>query len=244
LSFSSVDGSGGLARRPAAPTPTGATGIPLSVSGTYTPVTSFAGPPTAGHGIPSSVGGTLPARIDPQPVVPPFKPGPIGSSDGGAAAYDSSPDVSGVGQQVSPFLPARKPVNFDAFPSVVNAKSLQQLGVEQLGQSFNDYLRNLVIGYGDPQLAAQAGFGLDPQAGAFARANYLSGNASLARLDKQRGDANRALVNRLASHGLLFSGDLGYGQKQTDTAVRKREVRPGQLAAVGAASGDGRETAA
>lgn len=55
-----------------------------------------------------------------------------------------------------------------------------------------------------------AGFGLDPQAAAFAKQNYLSGNAELARIDKQHKLNQQAIINQLAGHGLLFSGDTGY----------------------------------
>ena len=61
-----------------------------------------------------------------------------------------------------------------------------------------------------------AGFGLDPQAAAFARQNYLSGNAQLARVDKQHKSNLQAIVNQLAGHGLLFSGDTGYQTGQED----------------------------
>jgi hypothetical protein len=61
-----------------------------------------------------------------------------------------------------------------------------------------------------------AGFGLDPQAAAFARQNYLSGNAELARLDKAHQMNRMAIINRLAAHGLLTSGETGYENSQED----------------------------
>ena len=61
-----------------------------------------------------------------------------------------------------------------------------------------------------------AGFGFDPQAAAFAQQNYLSGNADLAKLDKSHNLARQAVINRLASHGILNSGHLGYGEGEAD----------------------------
>lgn len=74
-----------------------------------------------------------------------------------------------------------------------------------------------IIDFGDPALADMAGFGLDPQAGAFARQNYLSGNATLARLDKSRDLGRKAVIDRLAGRGMLFSGDLGYLEGEENT---------------------------
>src|SRR5205085_9434731 len=65
-------------------------------------------------------------------------------------------------------------------------------------------------------LASMAGFGLDPQAANFAQQNYISGNATLARLDKQHTLARQAVINALAGRGLLFSGDTGYQEGQAD----------------------------
>lgn len=61
-----------------------------------------------------------------------------------------------------------------------------------------------------------AGFGLDPQAAAFAKQNYLSGNAELARIDKQHKQNLQTIINTLAGHGLVFSGDTGYKSGQED----------------------------
>ena len=55
-----------------------------------------------------------------------------------------------------------------------------------------------------------AGFGLDPQSAAFARQNYLSGNGELARLDRARQQAHQQIINALAAHGIIDSGDTGY----------------------------------
>jgi hypothetical protein len=80
----------------------------------------------------------------------------------------------------------------------------------QLDAAQREAARQAIIRFGDPALAGLAGFGLDPQAASFARSNYLSGNADLARLDKSHELRRRAIINRLAAHGIIGSGELGY----------------------------------
>jgi hypothetical protein len=63
---------------------------------------------------------------------------------------------------------------------------------------------------GDPVLAGMAGLGLDSQDQAFTRANYISGNSTLSRIDKQHDLARKSIINRLAARGLLNSGETGY----------------------------------
>lgn len=46
------------------------------------------------------------------------------------------------------------------------------------------------------------------------QAASASGNSTLSRLQQQNSDAHTALLNQLAAHGLLSSGDLGYKQGQ------------------------------
>jgi hypothetical protein len=90
--------------------------------------------------------------------------------------------------------------------------------LSQLDALLKQNREQAIIQFGDPAFASQAGFGLDPQAGAFAQQNYLSGNATLARLDKQHKDARKSVIDRLAGHNILNSGDLGYQEGQADSA--------------------------
>jgi hypothetical protein len=103
-------------------------------------------------------------------------------------------------------------------PGVIAARAAENLGVSQLDANQAEARRQAIIRFGDPALATEAGFGLDPQAASFAQQNYLSGNADLARLDKQHQLATQAVVNALASHGILASGDLGYREGQENQA--------------------------
>lgn len=104
--------------------------------------------------------------------------------------------------------------SIDTFPGVLNALALEQQGLGQLNGQLNDARQRAIINFGDPTLASEAGFGIDPQAAAFAQQNYLSGNSTLARLDHAHQIAQQQVINRLAAHGILNSGDLGYLEGQ------------------------------
>lgn len=134
------------------------------------------------------------------PVYQPQAPGPSAA----APPTVGSNNVSGGG-------------GYLADPGYQLALQQQQMGIAQLDAQTKAAIEQAITNFGDPALASMAGFGLDPQAAAFARQNYLSGNAALARLDKQHEQARKAVIDRLAGRGLLFSGDLGYGVGEADS---------------------------
>lgn len=174
----------------------------------------------AGNTDPFSVSGHLaPGQID-------MSSNRVGTSDGGSSPWDPvgnpgtiTPGVGLMGAVPSSGPTAPKPpAPYMTDPGYVNATALEQLGISQTDAGLKAARERAIIQFGDPSLAAFAGFGLDPQAAAFARQNYLSGDATLARIDKNREAQRRAVINRLAGHGLLNSGDLGYGIGEADTS--------------------------
>jgi hypothetical protein len=116
---------------------------------------------------------------------------------------------------ISPAAPAYQPPSAPAAPGPSFTPPGYSPGGVAASNAANDawlreMARNAIIGFGDSTLAGMAGFGFDPQDAAFAKQSYLSGNATLARLDKAHDLQRKAIINRLASHGILNSGDLGY----------------------------------
>ncbi len=99
---------------------------------------------------------------------------------------------------------------------MTQAQAYESQQQQQLDAALNAARQQAVVQFGDPSLAQMAGFGIDPQAANFAKQNYLSGNATLARLDKAHTQARQAVINRLAAHGILRSGDLGYQEGEAD----------------------------
>jgi hypothetical protein len=145
-----------------------------------------------------AVGGA--AGINPNgQYAPPYQPptGPPEPGPGPGPAPEPGPPP-GIGPP-----PAYYPPGYNFDPGVVAQQATQAAWAREAA-------RNAIIGFGDPALAGMAGFGMDPQDAAFAQQNYLSGNATLARINKAHEHRQRAVINRLASHGILNSGDLGY----------------------------------
>jgi hypothetical protein len=128
------------------------------------------------------------------------------------------PGEVGMGYYSNNNLPVPTPNRspYDSDPGYQAALAQEQLGLSQNNAALKNLIQQRIISYGDPNLASMAGFGLDPQAAAFARQNYLSGNSQLARIDKQHKDNLQAIINQLAAHGILFSGDTGYRSGQED----------------------------
>lgn len=178
-------------------------GVPsLSVQTPYTPPPSLApAPPPAPHYAP-------PQGLGASPAPPTF----------------TLPQGLGTTRPPGALPPPGDGPNFNlqnligTFPGVNDSLALEQQGISQLDANLNAARQQAIIGFGDPALAGLAGFGLDPQAGAFAQQNYLSGNSTLARLDKQHKLGAQSVINQLVSHGLLNSGDLGYGEGQENQA--------------------------
>jgi hypothetical protein len=156
--------------------------------------------------------------------------GTAGASPGGGGVvgmYDppTNPTPGGGGATPAPPAPpaAAPPAQYDTDPQVMINKLLEQLGIGTIDADLKAQRERAIIGWGDPDLAAMAGFGIDPQAGVFAQQNYLSGNAGLAKINKQHDLNSRGIVNKLAGRGLLRSGDLGYQTGEENQAYASNQ---------------------
>ena len=96
-------------------------------------------------------------------------------------------------------------------PAYQNAKAQEALGVGTTQAQLNSQIAQRLLALGDPSLAGK--YGLDP---AMIQQNYNSGNATLARLDQSHKQNLQAIINRLAAHGILNSGETGYQTVQED----------------------------
>lgn len=118
-----------------------------------------------------------------------------------ATAAAADPAAAAGGDQ-NPFL---------SNPGYLAALAAEQSGSQQADAALRAAQEAAIVGYGDPSIAAALGLGsVSDNTAAAARANYLAGNSSLARLDKQKSTNEQGNVNNLAAHGILFSGELGY----------------------------------
>lgn len=159
-------------------------------------------------------GAPLPTYMQPPvaaPTTPPVDTYVAPGTPGHDAAAHTQLSSIGLPDYSSPGSFDKPPLTpFSTDPGYVGAQTAENLGVPSVNNNLNNLIAQRIVAYGDPSLAAQAGFGLDPQAAAFARQNYLSGNGELARLDKAHTQARQTIINTLASHGLVDSGDTGY----------------------------------
>jgi hypothetical protein len=160
------------------------------------------------------------APFSPTSITPVAEPGMTGYTGPTETQANTIGKIYGqtgnYGQAVAQTMGTRSPSPLDTDPRVAAALAAEQLGIPAINADRDSRIAQRIAAYGDPHLADMAGFGLDPQAAAFARQNYLSGNGELARIDKSHNLARQAIINRLAGRGLLYSGDTGYLSGQED----------------------------
>lgn len=116
----------------------------------------------------------------------------------------------------TPQAPAATPDSWLTNPGYLQALAAEQTGAQQSDAQLRAAQEQAIIGYGDPTLASALGVALDPNVAAAARQNYLSGNSTLSRIDKQRDQGQQTNIQNEVSRGLLFSGDTGYHAGQID----------------------------
>lgn len=132
------------------------------------------------------------------------------------ALFDpSDPRLGPVPSQPQPTLPAPPPAGGPAFaagdPGYQAALAAQLQANAQNDAALKAAREQLLIQFGDPNLASQFQ-NLDPAIQSLIQANSGSGNSILSRLQQTHQDNRSSILNQLAAHGLLKSGDLGYRQ--------------------------------
>lgn len=135
----------------------------------------------------------------------------------------AAPDVPGgilngilPGLGYTPTQPSPNPFNYNTDPGYQAALAAEQTGSASADAMLKQRVADIMVAFGDPTWAANAGFGLDPQAAAAAQANYKSGNSALSRLEHSRDLQKMQIINSLASHGLVFSGALGFQEGENE----------------------------
>lgn len=92
-------------------------------------------------------------------------------------------------------------------PLVVQADLARRQQIQDANAALRQSRSQALIQFGSPQLAQGYGDTVDPNTAAAAGANQFS---TLANLSHQNKIGVRNILNNLAGHGLLHSGDLGY----------------------------------
>jgi len=119
----------------------------------------------------------------------------------------------------APGTPAGSTFDINTDPGYQAALAAANRGGADADTALRQGLSNLLIGFGSPSLAsqlAQYGYSSNPNDATAAQANYNAGNAVLARLDQTHALNRQGVINSLAAHGLINSGDTGYQLGQQD----------------------------
>lgn len=129
---------------------------------------------------------------------------------------------------------------FDTDPAYLAALAAEQQGIQAADAALRAAQEQAIVGFGDPGLADALGISVSPQTRQAAEQNPHS---TVKRLGEQRDEGQRGIVNNLAAHGILFSGDLGYktGENQKQYA---RNVYDQQQSLLGSLGQIGRDTLA
>lgn len=121
-----------------------------------------------------------------------------------------------------------------ADPGVVSALLAQYSGSSANAAGLYDNLENILVGLGDPQLAAaiQQRLGLNNQTANLTAAATQSGNSTLGQLNLAAAQAYQKTLNDLASGG--FSGRLGYtlnaeNQQNAQNQFKQEQTAYGQM---------------
>lgn len=153
----------------------------------------------------------------PPPNYPTLPPGYAPSPNPQTMAPWEGTPVSGYGQD-NPTPGTSHPSStggptsaYQQDPGVAAANAQREQGLAALDAAMKAARSREIIAWGDPLLASQAGFTVDEATAALAAQNYAAGLSYKARLDRASKLRRKALLNRLAGRGVLFSGGFGVG---------------------------------
>lgn len=130
-------------------------------------------------------------------------------TDAPAQQESSAPDTAPVSKAL-----ASNP--FPTDPGYLASLAAEQAGSQQLDAAMKAAQEAAIVQFGDPGLAQAGGFSLDPLTAAMAQQNTQAGNSTLAQLQRSRDLGQQGIVNTLAAHGIIRSGDLGYKTGQNE----------------------------
>ena len=142
-----------------------------------------------------------------------------------AIASGGGADTSGGGGGGGSF-------DFNTDPGYLAALAAQQAGAAQADAALRAARESALVNFGDPSLAGAFGIDdLSPLTAAMAQQATTSGVSTLAQLQRQRDQGQQNIVNSLAAHGLIRSGDLGWrtGQNQQDYGTALYNAQQGVL---------------
>jgi hypothetical protein len=149
---------------------------------------------------------------------------PAAASPGGSAVGAALSGTGGAtaGGATNPFL---------TDPGYLSALAAEQTGSQQADNALRAAQEQAVVQFGDPSLAQAAGLNINPLTASMAAANTAAGTSTVAGYQRTRDENQQNILDSLAAHGMLDSGQTGYATTRNQEAYG-RDVYGGLQAAL------------
>jgi hypothetical protein len=157
----------------------------------------------AGKQAPAGKSTTTPATTPAATGAPATGGSAVGTALGGSGGSSSG------GLASNPFL---------TDPGYLSALSAEQTGSQQADNALKAAQEQAIVQFGDPSLAQAAGLNISPLTAAMAQANTAAGTSTVAGLQRTRDDNQTNILDSLAAHGALDSGQTGYATTRNQQA--------------------------
>jgi hypothetical protein len=120
---------------------------------------------------------------------------------------------------------------FQTDPGYLSALAAEQTGSQQADAALRAAQEQAIVQFGDPSLAQAAGLNVNPLTAQAAQANTQAGTSTVAGYQRTRDDNQQSILDTLAAHGMLASGQTGYATLRNQQAYG-RDVAGGLQSAL------------
>jgi hypothetical protein len=148
----------------------------------------------------------------------PAAPATGGGAATGASTAGGSPVASALGGSGGSSTGGLASNPFLTDPGYLSALSAEQTGSQQADNALRAAQEQAIVQFGDPSLAQAAGISVSPLTAAAAAANTAAGTSTVAGLQRTRDDNQTNILDSLAAHGALQSGQTGYATTRNQQA--------------------------
>jgi len=103
-------------------------------------------------------------------------------------------------------------------PGYLSALAAEQTGSQQADNALRAAQEQAIVQFGDPSLAQAAGLNINPLTASMAQANTAAGTSTVAGYQRTRDENQQNILDSLAAHGMLDSGQTGYATTRNQEA--------------------------
>jgi hypothetical protein len=143
---------------------------------------------------------------------------PVAAPAAAPAATGGSPVASALGGTGGASTGGLASNPFLTDPGYLSALAAEQTGSQQADNALKAAQEQAIVQFGDPSLAQAAGLNISPLTVAMAQANTAAGTSTVAGLQRTRDDNQTNILDSLAAHGALDSGQTGYATTRNQQA--------------------------